>query len=354
MGRRGIQGIREIETLFVLFLLGPGVYSDSHSLRYYFSTIMISHSEDLLYSVVACVDDMPFGKYNSETRHAQPFYKWMEEHVDPKHWEEQTKLGQYFEHFQKIFARVLIRLFNQTHGHADVYTFQVKFACELHEDGTISGYEEYGFNGKEFIVFDKKNLVFVPISQEAQILTQKWNRNKGVPEKHKAYMERDCVTWMKKYFGSGRNRLQRKVPPKVTVSERHSDGVTRLHCHVYGFYPQDVDVKWVKNGIDNVYSEEAKQILPNPDGTYQTRVTVEVKPKKGDSYYCHVDHSSLEEMVITPWEPKRSISHYTWIGIGAAAAAVGTLGLILFGVFIYKLMSDHAIRRQMVNIQEPD
>ncbi|CAJ0951311.1 unnamed protein product [Ranitomeya imitator] len=77
----------------------------------------------------------------------------------------------------------------------------------------------------------------------------------------------------------------------------------KLHCQVYGFHPRSVDVKWMKNGEDEVHSYETTNILPNPDGTYQIRVSAEVTPKDGDRYGCYVDHSSLEEPLLIQWEP---------------------------------------------------
>ncbi|CAH2329804.1 major histocompatibility complex class I-related gene -like, partial [Pelobates cultripes] len=87
------------------------------------------------------------------------------------------------------------------------------------------------------------------------------------------------------------------VCPEVKVSSQQSDGVTKLHCQVYGFYPRDVDVNWKRGGTE-IPSDEAKQVLPNTDGTYQITVTVEVLPEEVEIYSCHVDHSSLNETLI--------------------------------------------------------
>ncbi|XP_075434384.1 class I histocompatibility antigen, F10 alpha chain-like [Ascaphus truei] len=126
------------------------------------------------------------------------------------------------------------------------------------------------------------------------------------------------------------------VRPEVRVTSRQSDSTTTLHCKVYGFYPRAVDVKWVKNGKDDVISHEAKQILPHPDGTYQIRVTVEVAPKEGDSYSCHVDHSSLEEPLLVLWDPKNDS-----ILLFIIIAVVAVLVVIAAGVgfYVYKKRS---------------
>ncbi|XP_053545541.1 major histocompatibility complex class I-related gene protein-like [Bombina bombina] len=288
----------EIQPLFVLSLLVYCVACERHSLRYFVTTTSVPIPGLPMFSIVGSIDDMPLGRYSSETGQAQPFYKWMEKKIKPEHWKEMNKIAQYFESYHKNFIGLLKALFNQT---TENNILQVKLECELHNDGTINGGEEFGYNGKEIIVFDKKRLFFIPLTQEAQIITQRWNVNPGSAERHKALIEHHCIKWMKTYFSHGNNTLERKVPPKVKISDRQLDNAAKLHCHVYGFYPQTVVVKWVKNGVNEVYSEEVKQILPNPDGTYQVSVTVEVIPKDGDNYTCHVTDSSLDNTMIILW-----------------------------------------------------
>lgn len=87
----------------------------------------------------------------------------------------------------------------------------------------------------------------------------------------------------------------------VKVSGHTLSNVTKLHCQVYGFYPQAVTVRWIKNGIETIRENQADHILPNPDGTYQTILSIEVSVREVDTYSCHVDHSSLEETAIILW-----------------------------------------------------
>ncbi|XP_053577923.1 major histocompatibility complex class I-related gene protein [Bombina bombina] len=338
----------EILSLFVFYLLGCGVHAESHSLRYYFSTVLSSIPEVPIFSVVGHVDDIQCVKYTSDEPRALPTYKWMETGLGTEHWEELTNLGHYFSNSHKHFARLIASLHNQTIDVKDVHTFQVKFACELHEDGSIDGYQEYGFNGKEFIVFDKDRLVYIPVTQEAQFITQRWNRNRALGARDKAYIEKDCIRWIKQFFHHGNEELYKKVRPQVHISEHKTEGITKLHCQVFGFYPRNVDVKWMRNESDEVYTDEAKTILPNPDGTYQLKVTVDVTPEDGDNYFCHVDHSSLENIMIIQWEPGRSKSPISWIIVVVPAALI--LAAICAAIVTFKKKS---AQHQRVNTLEP-
>ncbi|XP_041429917.1 major histocompatibility complex class I-related gene protein-like [Xenopus laevis] len=137
------------------------------------------------------------------------------------------------------------------------------------------------------------------------------------------------------------------VKPKVKISSSESGSGTKLHCWVYGFYPRDVEVKWIKNGRDEIYSEESAEILPNPDGTYQIRVSVEVTPEEGATYSCHVDHSSLENPLVTF---ERKISHMTY----RIAAAVAVAILFALALFLCKKMKGFECNRQSVRTEEQD
>ncbi|XP_073454453.1 major histocompatibility complex class I-related gene protein-like isoform X3 [Aquarana catesbeiana] len=90
--------------------------------------------------------------------------------------------------------------------------------------------------------------------------------------------------------------------PMVKVSGDTLSNVTKLHCQVYGFYPQAVTVRWIKNGIETIRENQADHILPNLDGTYQTILSIEVSVREVDTYSCHVNHSSLEETAIILWD----------------------------------------------------
>ncbi|XP_053329354.1 major histocompatibility complex class I-related gene protein-like [Spea bombifrons] len=325
--------------LVALLRLPSAIYSESYSLNYYITMVSSPLPGLPLYSVIGYVDDVFFGKYTSDSRRARPALQWMAERVEPEHWQMLAQLGQYYENVHKIFMMQFRNLHNQTKG---ISVLQVKFACHKHEDGGIGGYLEFAFNGKEFVVFDKDNLIYIPGTHEAQVITEKWNNREFQGQRNKNLIEIECIGWMDKYVLHGKHYLLRKVPPQVKVTEKASGGVTKLLCHVYGFYPRDVDVKWMRNGADEVYSDEAKQILPNTDGTYQIRASVEVTPREGDSYSCNVDHSSLEKELIVPWEPTISTHRGIALAVGASLVLLCVL-IVVFGVLAYRRFHDSRI-----------
>ncbi|KAM5145827.1 class I histocompatibility antigen, F10 alpha chain-like [Mantella aurantiaca] len=309
-----------------------GAHCDSHSLWYFVTGVSSPGSGLPVFSEVGYVDDREITNYNSDTRQCLPKTEWMKKLGD-EFWNVVTQNNRGSEAVFKHNVQTLMSRFNQTGG---IHIVQKMYGCELRDDGSTAGYMQDGYDGREFIHLDTKTGIFIPTMNEAQITTQRWNSPEmREGERQKNYLENECIEWLKKYINNGREDLEKRVRPEVKVwGRRQSDGVTRLQCLVYGFHPRAVDVKWVRNGVDHLPSEEMTPILPHPDGTYQIRVTVDVSTTEGDTYSCHVDHSSLEDETLSvKWEPDNGSSTIVIIAIVCAIAAV--LIALVVGIVFY-------------------
>ncbi|XP_068103892.1 major histocompatibility complex class I-related gene protein-like [Hyperolius riggenbachi] len=291
-----------MESLILLLLAASLLFSaphaDVHTLRYSFTTDSSPGDGDTSYRVVGHVDDIPIVRYNKDRQRVEPLLAWMEEHIDPQHWENQTKVAQYYERRQEEILREAMAPFSHTKDGQNGYTLQVLFSCLISRDNSISSYEVFAANGKNIIALDKYHSMFIALNDNAEEMAESWNSRESSAKRQKLYMEQECNHWFKVYLRHMKELLQ-PARPKVKVWGRQQpDGVTRLQCLAYGFHPRAVDVRWVRNGEDHIPSDKASPILPHPDGTYQTRVSVEVPTREGDTYSCHVEHSSLEENLI--------------------------------------------------------
>ncbi|XP_063287717.1 class I histocompatibility antigen, F10 alpha chain-like [Pelobates fuscus] len=277
--------------IFLLNLQVHGLYA-GHSLQYYHTAVSAPGHGLPQYISVGYVDGIQIKTY-SKSR-AVPVAQWMER-LGPDYWEGETQNGKHAEAVYTQNVMVAMDRYNQTGG---LHTFQEMYGCELRDDGSIGGYWQYGYDGKDFLALDTERGVYIPVTDQAQRSAQRWNSPEvRAGDRAQYYLQTECIEWLRKYIEYGKEELDRRVRPEVKVSSQQSDGVTKLHCQVYGFYPRDVDVIWKRNGIE-IPSDEAKQVLPNTDGTYQITFTVEVPPEEGEIYSCHVDHSSLNETLI--------------------------------------------------------
>ncbi|XP_073454360.1 class I histocompatibility antigen, F10 alpha chain-like isoform X2 [Aquarana catesbeiana] len=319
----------------ILIILGvSGVECDSHSMRYYITGVSSPGSGLPVYSVVGYLDDKEITNYNSDTRQYLPKTEWIKK-LGSDYWEEETQKDRSAEPFYKRNVQTAMRRFNQTGG---THILQRMYGCELRDDGTTEGYQQYGYDGRDFMSLDTQRGIYIPTMNEAQVTTERWNSpDIRLGKKDQDYLDNVCIEFLRKLIEYGREDLEKRVRPEVKVwGHRQSDDVTRLQCLVYGFHPRPVDVKWMRNGEDQLPSDEMSPILPHPDGTYQIRVSVEVPTKEGDTYSCHVDHSSLkDETLRVIWDPPGNGLSLGVI-IGAVIGIIALLAVVIAVVYWIK------------------
>ncbi|XP_073498157.1 major histocompatibility complex class I-related gene protein-like isoform X1 [Phyllobates terribilis] len=313
--------MQKMIVLTLILLAVSGVYSDSHSLRYYYTGVSTPGYGIPDFSIVGYLDDQYVELYSSDTGKTGPVASWMQGKESPEHWERESRIDRENE---AVFRRELL-IWNKRFNHTDGFHFvQVMTSCELRDDGGTGGYEEFRYDGEKFMDLDVQTGSFMPIMNEAQIIAYRWNRpDVRMGERYKVYLENKCIDLLKRFLEHGREVLERRVRPQVKVSGQEKGDTMKLHCQVYGFHPRAVDVKWM-NREDEVHSYETTHVLPNPDGTYQIRVSAEVTPKKDDRYSCYVDHSSLKRPLHVKWERAQN----------ALLTAITTAGVIILVIIV--------------------
>ncbi|XP_066435933.1 major histocompatibility complex class I-related gene protein-like isoform X2 [Eleutherodactylus coqui] len=277
------------------------------------------------------VDDLQAELYNSDIGRVVPVAPWMNK-MGPEYWESETKIIKEDEALFRHEVKLMMKALNQTEG---FHFVQVFTACKLRDDNSSEGFLKYTYDGNQSMYLDVPTATYIPTMPGAEIATQRWNSPSiRMGEIHKKELENICVERLVRFTDHGREYLERKVRPGVKVMRREPGEVTMLHCLVYGFYPRAVDVKWMKNRTDEVPTYQTTHVLPNPDGTYQIRVSVEVIPQEGDSYSCYVDHSSLEEPLLVDWDPEQEVPLSVIISVGVISVLV--LIAVVVGVVIYR------------------
>nr|XP_025975638.1 HLA class II histocompatibility antigen, DM beta chain-like isoform X2 [Dromaius novaehollandiae] len=123
----------------------------------------------------------------------------------------------------------------------------------------------------------------------------------------------------------------RRTPPQariIPLNTGNARAPVRLTCHVWGFYPPEVTVIWLRNGdVVGPGDHPAITATPNGDWTYQTRVALTVAPEAGDVYTCSVQHASLDEPLLEDWRPGLTLGMTLKV---AAATVLMVLGLGFF------------------------
>lgn len=94
------------------------------------------------------------------------------------------------------------------------------------------------------------------------------------------------------------------VRPKVNVSPSKKGSSQHQHllvCHVTDFYPGDLQVRWFLNGQEETDGVVSTNLIRNGDWTFQILVMLEMNPRAGDVYTCHVEHPSLDSPITVDW-----------------------------------------------------
>ncbi|XP_078496852.1 class I histocompatibility antigen, F10 alpha chain-like [Lissotriton helveticus] len=276
------------------------------------------------------MDDIPLVRYTSESRRMDPRVPWMEKITaeDPQYWERNTENSRRTEQVSEVNVRILMDRVNQTRG---LHIFQKVIGCELRDDGSIGGFNQYAFDGHDFLSFDKDRLTYTAAMDAAKVTQDHRNSERAHAQQWKDYLEGKCIEYLKKYLKLGEQRLQR-VAPQTMVSRRKNGDRTFLTGYAYGFYPREIEVKWVRNGVEMPW--ESSEILPNPDGTYQARKTVEVQEGDDEKMYRYeVYHSSLPDTVTVMYEEKSPPMGVIIGGVIGALVGVALLTTVIWVVY---------------------
>ncbi|KAM9592042.1 class I histocompatibility antigen, F10 alpha chain-like [Morphnus guianensis] len=309
-----------------------GAASGFHSLRYFDVAVSESSPGVPQFVSVGYVDGNLISHYDSETGRTVPRADWMADNLDQQYWDIETQRRQSSQQIYRIDLNTLRDRYNQSRG---AHTLQRMIGCDILEDGSTRGYEQYAYDGRDFIAFDLDTMTFTTADAAAQITKRKWEKDGTVADRMESYLKNTCIEWLRKYVSYGRAVLERNEPPMVRVSGKEAHGILTLYCRAYGFYPRPITVSWLKDGEVRDQETEWGSIAPNSDGTYYTWASIEALPEEKDKYRCRVEHASLPEPGLFMWETESKL----FTVILAVAAAILLVIAIVAGFAFWKYKS---------------
>ncbi|XP_060094920.1 HLA class I histocompatibility antigen, A alpha chain-like [Heteronotia binoei] len=278
------------------------------------------------FTALAYVDDQLIGRYDRDAHQCVPQSSWIQEisRDNADFWVKST--GWDFGSNVVMDLMILKDLYNQSRG---IHTLQVITGCELSGDNrTPRGFAQYGFNGRDFLHLDFATLTWTAMDAEAKPVKRKWDSEQHRGKLLQHFLAGTCVEWLHTHLRYGKEALLKIEPPTVRITHKTgSDDLGTLVCHLYGFYPKEIDVTWRKDG--EVYHQDTFRggVVPNSDGSYNTWLSVEVDLKERNRYWCRVEHNGLPEPLILAWEEPASVARVRLI-VGVVLGAVAGLALV--------------------------
>ncbi|XP_030645119.1 major histocompatibility complex class I-related gene protein-like [Chanos chanos] len=259
------------------------------------------------FTAMGLLDDREIDYYNSQDKVRIPRQHWMKESLTADYWEKGTQSRKSKEQWFKVNIHILMDRMN--HSPSDLHVFQWRHGCEAetHSDGSVrfvSGVSQYSYDGEDFLSFNLDTMQWVAPVPQALPTKRKWEDVPILNQYTKGYLEKECVYWLSKFMIYGEKDLKKHSPPEVYAFAKKAKSPEKLilTCMATGFYPKDITLLIRKNRI-RLDETEPQNVMPNGDGTYQLRKSVEIPESEKADYDCSVNHRTLDQPQIAIWAP---------------------------------------------------
>ncbi|XP_051741112.1 class I histocompatibility antigen, F10 alpha chain-like [Ctenopharyngodon idella] len=276
--------------LLFLLLLPIAAPKGSHSL-WVLATYIKGQTPFPEFSYVMMLDDVRVLYYNGETKTLIPRGNTTTEEdvFNP------NVLLTISDNIQSSFMEkwvVATKNFNKTDG---VLALQRLVVCELRDDGEpgqmITRDAVRGSTTDELLYVDK-NFTY---QGNLNVSTQVLNIHLEISmRRHESFYQPFCIKTLKGYLEKRKTQIYRKVKPKVRLLKKELSSGFRVSCLATGLYPRHINLTLFRDG-QPVSDQEITggDLLPNGDGTYQMRKSLEISADK-HKYTCSATHLSLD------------------------------------------------------------
>uniref|UniRef100_A0A3Q1GHH9 MHC class I-like antigen recognition-like domain-containing protein n=1 Tax=Acanthochromis polyacanthus TaxID=80966 RepID=A0A3Q1GHH9_9TELE len=235
----------------------------------------------------ASVDEVQVGYYDSNIKTAEPKVDWARKFIkdDPQHLEWYVNRCYESQLFFSATIDSLVKRLNQTEG---AHILQQMHGCEWDDEtGEVRGFNQYGYDGEDFMSLDLQTLTWTASKPEAFITKLRWDADKARLEDNKYNLLHVFPDLLKKYVQSTRSSLHRTgritQPPHTT---QHNS-----IC----FCPQEHPMK-IKQGIDKM--------------SVDLNIS-SIAPENWKKYNCVFQMSDVKDDIITKLD--KSVIRTNWV-----------------------------------------
>ncbi|XP_050972628.1 rano class II histocompatibility antigen, A beta chain isoform X2 [Labeo rohita] len=197
--------------------------------------------------------------------------------------------------------------------------------------------DNFYFNKHLFVQFNSTVGRFVGLNKYGLSVAEGWNNSPTLIAEI-ASVDTECKYNIKNRDPALRDKA---VKPKVKLSLVKQAGAifpAVLICSAYEFYPKHIKVSWLRNG--EVVNSDVTSVMEMADGDWYYQIHSEMVyiPKYGEKISCMVDHASLNQPIVTDWDPLLPESEKIKVGIGASVLVLGVI-IAAAGLIYYKIKS---------------
>uniref|UniRef100_A0A8P4KN90 Ig-like domain-containing protein n=1 Tax=Dicentrarchus labrax TaxID=13489 RepID=A0A8P4KN90_DICLA len=289
-----------MKTLFLLLLFCHVSSAVKHTLKFFITASSgVPKIPELV--ITAEVDGSLAGYCDTNKKILEPKQDWMKKifEDDPQYFEWATQ--QCFERMPNIFKVMIHNLKQHLNQSGGVHILQGLLGCEWDDKtGEVNGFNQYGYNGEDFISFDLKTLTWIALKPQAVTTKLMWDTDKARIKYNEKLVTEIFPELLKKYLDYGNSSLQRKELPSVSLLQKTSS--SPVSCHATGFYPDSATLIWRKDGEEIHEDVDHGEILLNHDGSFQMSVDLNlssVTPEDWRRYDCVFQLSGEKNDIVT-------------------------------------------------------
>ncbi|XP_016359230.1 zinc-alpha-2-glycoprotein-like [Sinocyclocheilus anshuiensis] len=278
--------------VFLLVLSLPSASYGSHFLSL-LSTYIQGETQFPKFSCTTTLDDITVGYYNSETYFPKGNTTKEDDVIDSDY------IKGISDYMYNSFLRrsALLKDYSQNES-LDVY--QTLVVCELLEldkpGKMIIKDAAGGYTTDELCYFNNifTYTVNVTVNITQEVLKPHLEEFK---QEFAKFFYPVCITTLRNYLKKRGGQVNRRITPNIKLTQKaNSDsGGIRVSCLATGFYPRHINLTLFRDGQPVADHEiTGGDLLPNADGTYQMRKSLEISAADKHNFTCSVTLLSLD------------------------------------------------------------
>ncbi|XP_016113164.1 patr class I histocompatibility antigen, A-5 alpha chain-like, partial [Sinocyclocheilus grahami] len=200
---------------------------------------------------------------------------------------------------------------------------QRRVGCEVEKrpDGSVmhvNAFEEYGYDGLDFIAFNHYTLQWIDKSPKAKETKMKWDADRFRNKLLQLYLN-NCMDWISTFNAS------KNTPPVLHMfasAAPRDQSELILTCLATGFYPKHIEMNITLNNI-TLHPFSSTGVRPNDDQTFQIRTSVKIHRDEKRGYECRVLQSNRTFTI--SWDGSLESRNHHWAAVAAGAFAIEVL-----------------------------